>query len=93
MCIRDRKILDTRSREDATRKPSFRNFALQPAEDLRELLLTELEEQQKQLGAADPELSKELKGLVKWATKLNTKKADKDARKILTAHRLVLEGE
>ena len=87
------KILDTRSREDATRKPSFRNFALQPAEDLRELLLTALEEQQKQLGAADPELSKELKGLVKWATKLNTKKADKDARKILTAHRLVLEGE
>ena len=87
------KILDTRSREDATRKPSFRNFALQPAEDLRELLLTALEEQQKQLGAADPELSKELKGLVKWATKLNTKKADKDARKILTAHSLVLEGE
>jgi hypothetical protein len=84
------KIKDLR---DAAGCPSFQNFAKKTSEELRTLLLKALEEQKKQLVAAEgtgTATEKELDRMIKWATKLNTNKAEKEAGKVLKAHGLAL---
>ena len=82
------QLLDLRDKEQC---PSFRNLARKPSAELRELLLKALENQKAQLveheGAGTP-LEKELNGLLKWATKLDPTKADREALKVLKASKL-----
>jgi hypothetical protein len=83
-------ILDLRGKEEA---PSFANFAKKSSQELRELLLKALEEQKKQLVAAEgtgTPTEKELNTMIKWATKVNVDKADREAVKVLKASKLVV---
>ncbi|KAL7435409.1 hypothetical protein ACHAXH_006382 [Discostella pseudostelligera] len=84
------KFIDRRNHEQS---PSFRNFARKSSEELKELLLTAIEKQMKELiqhEGEGTETEKNLKVLNKWANKLNCAKADKEAEKVLKAKRLVL---
>lgn len=86
------QILDTR---DHATKPSFHNFAAKSAKELKDLLLAAIERQKEILEAQPPGEStdstlKELTALRKWANKLNCDKADKEAAKVLKAHKLTL---
>ena len=84
------KLLDLR---DKSTSPNFINFALKPAEELQSLLLTAIQKQKVELiqhegkGTAT---EKALDNLAKWAAKLNTRKAEKDASKVLKAANLTL---
>jgi hypothetical protein len=83
-------ILDLR---DKATCPSFQNFARKSSLELRELLLKAMEEQKKQLVALDgtgTPTEKELNNMIKWATKLNADKADREAVKVLKANKLQL---
>jgi hypothetical protein len=83
-------IVDLRGKEDC---PTFANFAKKSSQELRELLLKALEEQKKQLVAAEgtgTSTEKELNTVIKWATKLKVDKADKEAVKVLKASKLEL---
>jgi hypothetical protein len=83
-------IMDLRGKED---RPTFANFARKSSQELRELLLKALEEQKKQLVAAEgtgTTTEKELNTMIKWATKVKVDKADKEAVKVLKASKLEL---
>jgi len=84
------QIQDVRNQEEA---PSFQNFAKKTAEELRDLLVTAIQEQTKQLVAAEGSgtpTEKELQKLLKWANKLNVNKAEKEAAKVLKSQGLRL---
>lgn len=84
------KIKDLR---DKSQCPSFANFASKPASELKELLLKALQNQQTQLIEHEGEgtaQEKELKEMIKWTTKLDPAKADKEAVKVLKASKLKL---
>ena len=75
------------------KSPSFNNMAKKSAEELRGMLLNAITNQTKDLQKEEgggTETEKNLKGLEKWATKLNCTKADKEAEKVLKAKRLTL---
>jgi hypothetical protein len=64
-----------------------------PSKELQALLLKALEEQKRQLMEAEGSgtaTEKELDTLLKWATKINPDKADKEALKVLRASGLQL---
>lgn len=78
-------LLDKR---DKAKAPSFANFSQKHSSELRDLLLKALKEQKKQLVEAEgtgTETEREIDQLVKWATKINPDKADKEAAKVLKA--------
>jgi hypothetical protein len=84
------KIMDVRDREKC---PSFNNFAKKSAEELQKLLLTALEEQKKQLIAAEgtgTPTEKELNDMIKWTKKVKTNTAEKEATKVLKAAKMTL---
>jgi len=84
------QIQDVRNQEEA---PSFQNFAKKTAEELRDLLVTAIQEQTKQLVAAEgpgTPTEKELQKVLKWANKLNVNKAEKEAAKVLKSQGLRL---
>lgn len=84
------QIRDTR---DAASAPTFQNFAKKSADELRDMLVTALNEQKKQLVEAEGSGAvavKELDELLKWARKINTSKADKEAATILKSQGLKL---
>lgn len=84
------KIMDLR---DKATCPSFTNFAKKSSEELRTLLLEAIENQKEALVETEGEGTKteeDLNALRKWATKLNTSKADKEAAKVLRASGLSL---
>jgi hypothetical protein len=88
VCTEGDKVGQIRDLRDKTTCPSFQIFVRKDAEELRQLLLKALEEQRAQLvakeGSGTP-TEKEIDQLVKWAKKVNTTKADKDAVKVLKA--------
>lgn len=84
------KFMDKRDHE---RAPSFKNFANKNSEELKDMLLRAIEGQMKDLikhegNGTDTE--RELKVLEKWAARLNTSKADEEAKKVLKAKKLTL---
>jgi hypothetical protein len=84
------KIMDVR---DSAKCPSFNNFAKKSSEELKTLLLTALEEQKKQLIAAEgtgTPTEKELNDMIKWTKKVNSNKAEKEATKVLKAAKMTL---
>ena len=84
------KILDLR---DKTNCPSFRNFAKKPASELKDLLLKALENQKKELIRVEgigTSTEKEIDRIIKETNKIKPEKADKEAEKVLKAHKLTL---
>uniref|UniRef100_A0A7S2KSL8 Uncharacterized protein n=1 Tax=Leptocylindrus danicus TaxID=163516 RepID=A0A7S2KSL8_9STRA len=79
------KIYDHRNKNTC---PNFLNFARKSSEELQELLLKAIEKQRQVLiehEGQGTDTEKGLKDLEKWTKKLNCKKADKDAVKVLKA--------
>ena len=85
-------IQDLRNAQAA---PTFVNFARKSSEELRDWLVTALQQQTQQLVAAEgpgTATEKELATLLKWAKKVNVAKADKEAAKVLKAQGLSLDS-
>mmetsp|Transcript_13042 Transcript_13042/g.19525 ORF Transcript_13042/g.19525 Transcript_13042/m.19525 type:complete len:305 (+) Transcript_13042:132-1046(+) len=79
------KIVDMR---DQSACPCFRNMALKPSKELKELLLKAIEEQRKILidhAGKGTQTEQDLRLLEKWVNKLNPNTADKEAEKVLKA--------
>ena len=79
------KILDMR---DESACPNFINMAKKSSEELKELLLTAIEEQRRVLienEGIGTQTEKDLNTLEKWVSKVNAKTADKEAEKVLKA--------
>lgn len=84
------KLTDHR---DPATCPSFANFAKKTSDELVEMLVEAITNQKEQLIAAegeDTDTEKELDELEKWARRLNTAKADRQAEKVLKAAKLAL---
>jgi hypothetical protein len=84
------KIVDLR---DQAACPCFRNMALKSSEELKGLLLKAIEEQRKILidhEGQGTQTEQDLKGLEKWAEKVNATTADKEAEKVLKAANIKL---
>jgi len=87
------KLLDLR---DRTTCPCFNNFARKPASELQQLLLTAIQKQKEELiqhEGKGTSTEKDLDTLAKWAAKVNTNKADKDALTVLKAANLKLPDQ
>mmetsp|Transcript_16831 Transcript_16831/g.31878 ORF Transcript_16831/g.31878 Transcript_16831/m.31878 type:complete len:289 (+) Transcript_16831:140-1006(+) len=85
------KIIDKR---DPSTCPCFSNMVRKTSEELKELLLKAVENQTKILVEHEGKgtvLEKELDALKKWTSKVNTKKADKEAELVLRAANLKLK--
>jgi hypothetical protein len=83
-------IKDFRNKATA---PNFNNFAKMTSEELRGLLMKAITEQKRQLLQSDgpgTDTEKDLNTMLKWAEKLSTGKADKEAETILKANKLKL---
>lgn len=77
------KIKDCRDFEN---RPSFTNFLKKPSSELKDLLITAIDEQTKALIEVEGSgtvTEKELKEMLKWAKKVNPDKSDKEATKVL----------
>jgi hypothetical protein len=86
------KLYDMRDK-NCPNCPNFANMVHKPASELQELLLKAIEEQKSALVKHHGEgtgTEKDLNALLKWAKKLSTTKADRDAEKVLKAARLKL---
>jgi hypothetical protein len=93
VCTAGDAVGQLRDLRDPAAAPSFSNFCRKPASALRTLLLQALQKQSALLQADATESAaaeKELQTLIKWATKVNPDKADKEAAKVLKASRLKL---
>jgi hypothetical protein len=79
-------LLDLRDKSQA---PSFANYLKMSSSGLKELLVKALQEQRRQLleaeGPGTP-TERDIDQMLKWASKVNADKADKEAVKILKAH-------
>jgi hypothetical protein len=79
-------LLDLRDKSQA---PSFANYLTMSASGLKELLVKALQEQRRQLleaeGPGTP-TERDIDQMLKWASKVNADKADKEAAKVLMAH-------
>ena len=83
-------IQDIRDKEKC---PNFNNFAKKSSEELQQLLIKACQEQLRQLIEAEGNgtaTEKELKDIIKWATKIKPPTADKEAAKVLKAAKLTL---
>jgi len=118
ICTSGDDVGTIRDLRDPSQKPSFNNFANKSSEELKDLLLTAITEQKRQLRASvrssngetgpparrrsSPTKTKKketsnptdtaLTELYKWVQKVNAKKADKEATKMLQAKGLVLSS-
>jgi hypothetical protein len=84
------KLLDLR---DKSTCPCFNNFARKSASELQSLLLAAIQKQKEELilhEGKGTSTEKDLDTLAKWAAKVNTNKADKDALTVLKAANLTL---
>lgn len=87
------KIVDTRDDDTC---PCFKNMVKKSSEELKTLLLKAIKEQKKILIEKEgngTSTEKELTSLAKWTDKVNAKKADKEAAKVLKAANLIIEVE
>jgi hypothetical protein len=85
------RIVDLRNKDEA---PSFDNLAKKSSEQLQELLIKAVEEQKQQLIDVEgkgTEAEKGLNNILKWARKVRSKTADKNAEKVLKKGKLTLK--
>lgn len=93
VCTAGEEVGNIQDLRDHDAAPTFSNFARKTAEELRDLLVAALQEQTKQLIAAEGSgtaTEKELGSLLKWANKVNVTKAEKEAAKVLKSQGLSL---
>merc|ERR1712238_206885 len=91
ICTHGDEVGTIKDLRDKSKTPCFNNFANKTSEELRDLLMKAINEQKLQLCESEgsgTSTEKELNEMLKWATKLNVKKADKEAAKVLKANKL-----
>jgi len=91
ICTHGDEVGTIKDLRDKSKTPCFNNFANKTSEELRDLLMKAINEQKLQLCESEgsgTSTEKELNLMLKWATKLNVKKADKEAEKVLKANKL-----
>jgi len=91
ICTHGDEVGTIKDLRDKSKTPCFNNFANKTSEELRDLLMKAINEQKLQLCESEgsgTSTEKELNVMLKWATKLNVKKADKEAAKVLKANKL-----
>jgi len=91
ICTHGDEVGTIKDLRDKSKTPCFNNFANKTSEELRDLLMKAINEQKVQLCESEgsgTSTEKELNLMLKWATKLNVKKADKEAEKVLKANKL-----
>jgi len=93
ICTEGDEVGNIKDFRDKEKSPSFNNFAKKTSAELQELLVKAINEQKRQLIESEgkgTETEKGLDSMLKWALKLNTTKADKEAVKVLKASKLSL---
>jgi len=91
ICTHGDEVGTIKDLRDKSKTPCFNNFANKTSEELRDLLMKAIKEQKLQLCESEgsgTSTEKELNVMLKWATKLNVKKADIEAAKVLKANKL-----
>jgi hypothetical protein len=93
VCTQGEEVGTIKDFRNKAKAPNFNNFAKMASEELRDLLMKAITEQRRQLLQTDgpgTTTEKDLNAMLKWAEKLNTGKADKEAETILKANKLKL---
>mmetsp|Transcript_12032 Transcript_12032/g.28533 ORF Transcript_12032/g.28533 Transcript_12032/m.28533 type:complete len:274 (-) Transcript_12032:219-1040(-) len=90
ICTQGEEVGTIKDFRDKEKSPTFNNLAKKSSEELKELLVKAISEQKRQLIESDgpgTSTEKELNSMLKWVSKINTKKADKEAEKVLKANK------
>ena len=86
VCVEGNDVGKIKDLRDMKSKPSFSNFLSKDCEELKELLIRAVQGQMAALveaeGGGTP-TEKELKDMLKWVSKVNVDKADKEAARVL----------
>lgn len=93
ICTQGEEVGAIKDFRDKENSPNFNNLAKKPSEELKDLLVKAINEQKRQLIEAEGEgtpTEKELNSMLKWATKINAKKADKEAEKVFKANKMTI---
>ena len=91
ICTGGEEVGTIKDFRDKSTSPNFNNLAKKPSEELKELLVKAINEQKRQLIESEGTgtgTEKELNSMLKWVSKINTKKADKEAEKVFKANKL-----
>lgn len=91
VCTAGDEVGTIKDLRDKDKAPCFENFSKTPSEELKVLLVKALTEQKRQLVQAEGAgtyLEKELNAEIKWAEKIDGRKADNEAVKIIKAYKL-----
>jgi len=91
ICTQGEEVGTIKDFRDKVNSPNFNNLAKKASEELKELLVKAINEQKRQLiqtEGAGTSTEKELNTMLKWAAKINAKKADKEAEKVFKANKL-----
>ena len=86
VCVEGDDVGKIKDLRDMKSKPSFTNFLSKGSEELKDLLIRAIQKQMKALVESEGEgtsTEKELKDMLKWVTKVNADKADKEATRVL----------
>ncbi len=93
ICTQGEEVGTIKDFRDKENSPTFSNLVRKPSEELKELLINAINEQKRQLVEAEGSgtaTEKELNTMLKWATKVNAKKADKEAEKVFKANKFTI---
>eukprot|EP00531_Pseudo-nitzschia_arenysensis_P005013 CAMPEP_0116140396 /NCGR_PEP_ID=MMETSP0329-20121206/13821_1 /TAXON_ID=697910 /ORGANISM="Pseudo-nitzschia arenysensis, Strain B593" /LENGTH=263 /DNA_ID=CAMNT_0003635499 /DNA_START=75 /DNA_END=866 /DNA_ORIENTATION=- len=93
ICTQGEEVGTIKDFRDKENSPTFSNLVRKTSEELKELLIKAINEQKRQLVEADGSgtaTEKELNTMLKWATKINAKKADKEAEKVFKANKFTI---
>ena len=91
ICTQGEEVGTIKSFRDKENTPCFNNFCKKSSEELKGLLVKAINEQKRQLTESEgggTTTEKNLNTMLKWATKINAKKADTEAAKVLKANKL-----
>lgn len=91
ICTQGEEVGTIKDFRDKVNSPSFNNLAKKTSKELKELLVKAINEQKRQLVGSEGTgtgTEKDLNSMLKWASKINTKKADKEAEKVFKANKL-----
>ena len=91
ICTQGEEVGTIKDFRDKENSPNFNNLAKRTSNELKELLVKAIMEQKRRLiesEGAGTGTEKELNSMLKWASKLNAKKADKEAEIIFKANKL-----
>ena len=93
ICTKGEEVGTIKDFRDTTKSPTFNNLVKKSSEELKELLVKAINEQKRQLIESEgtgTNTEKELNSMLKWVSKINTKKADKEAQRIFKANKFLI---